>query len=396
MSQQLIGVDVGGTKIAVASLSDAGLESPRIMPTAAAGGQALIDEIVQAVESVRSPDTAAVGVGVPSVVEFATGRVKSSVNVKLADVPLRTVLQERLGLPVFVDNDANCAALAEAHEDGRMVSHDLVMFTVGTGVGGGLVLGGRIYRGATGAAGEVGHTLIGLDLERGAPPAGSFPQPGSLEALASGRALDALGAGLAREPRGAEVVAAAQAGDEDARAVIRLLGERLGIGIANAINVFDPELVVIGGGVASAGDLLLEPARRDRPAFRAPGSGGEDGDPTRSPWAGRGRPRRGAAGRARARLGAADVHRRALTRRLVASSRQRSDRAAPRRIRLRGTRLPGARSKRQASTSSSAAPLFTKLRRLSWSSWQAGHPSRCARIPGIASSASELASSSST
>ena len=152
------------------------------------------------------------GVGVPSVVEFATGRVKSSVNVKLADVPLRTVLQERLGLPVFVDNDANCAALAEAYEDGRMVSHDLVMFTVGTGVGGGLVLGGRIYRGATGAAGEVGHTLIGLDLEHGAPPAGSFPQAGSLESLASGRALDALGAGLAREPRGADIVAAAQSG----------------------------------------------------------------------------------------------------------------------------------------------------------------------------------------
>ena len=273
MSREFIGVDVGGTKIAVASLSDAGLESPSIMPTAPPDGQALIDEIVQAVESVRSPDTAAVGVGVPSVVEFATGRVKSSVNVKLADVPLRTVLQERLGLPVFVDNDANCAALAEAHENGRIVSHDLVMFTVGTGVGGGLVLGGRIYRGTTGAAGEVGHTLIGLDLDRGAPPAGSFPQAGSLEALASGRALDALGAGLAREPRAADIVAAAQSGDEDARAVIRLIGERLGVGIANAINVFDPELVVIGGGVARAGDLLLGPARRTARRFVLPGVG---------------------------------------------------------------------------------------------------------------------------
>jgi glucokinase len=267
MSQQLIGVDVGGTKIAVASLSDGVLQSRRIMPTAAAGGQALIDEIVQAVESVRSPDTAAVGVGVPSVVEFATGRVKSSVNVKLAEVPLRMVLQERLGVPVFVDNDANCAALAEAHEDGRLVSHDLVMFTVGTGVGGGLVLGGRVYRGATGAAGEIGHTLIGLDLERGAPPSGNFPQAGSLEALASGRALDALAA-TALGPiseghpvHGTDVVAAAQRGDEEARALIRLVGERLGIGIANAINVFDPELVVIGGGVAAAGELLLGPAR---------------------------------------------------------------------------------------------------------------------------------------
>ncbi len=197
MSGQLIGVDVGGTKVSVASLSQAGLDSPRIMPTTTAGGRALIDEIVQGVESARGPDAAAVGVGVPSVVEFATGRVKSSVNVKLADVPLRMVLQERLGMPVFVDNDANCAALAEAHEDGRMVARALVMFTVGTGVGGGLVLGGRIYRGATGAAGEIGHTLIGLDLEHGAPASASFPQPGSLESLSSGRALDSLGARFA-------------------------------------------------------------------------------------------------------------------------------------------------------------------------------------------------------
>jgi glucokinase len=279
MSRPLIGVDVGGTKISIATLSETGLDIPRVMPTTAIGGQALIDEIVQVVECVRSPDAAGVGVGVPSVVEFATGRVKSSVNVKLADVPLRTALEERLGVPVFVDNDANCAALAEAHEDGQMVSHDLVMFTVGTGVGGGLVLGGRIYRGRTGAAGEIGHTLIGLDLEHGAPPPGSFPQAGSLESLASGRALDALGAtafGPVREGHpvhGAEVVAAAQRGDEEALALIRLLGERLGIGIANAINVFDPELVVIGGGVATAGELLLEPARQTAERFVLPGVG---------------------------------------------------------------------------------------------------------------------------
>jgi glucokinase len=195
--------------------------------------------------------------------------VKSTVNIDLADIPLRTVLQERLDLPVFVDNDANCAALAEAHRDGEMVSRDLVMLTVGTGVGGGLVLGGRIYRGATGAAGEIGHMLIGLDLEHATPPAGSFPQPGSLESLASGRALEGLAAGVA----GAEVAAAARQGDEHACAAIGLLGERLGIGIANAINLFDPELVVIGGGVANAGELLLEPARHIARRFVLPGVG---------------------------------------------------------------------------------------------------------------------------
>ena len=106
----------------------------------------------------------------PSVVEFETGRVVSSVNIPLADVPLREVLGERLGVPVFVDNDATVAALAEAHDDElQLVARDLVMITVGTGVGGGLVLGGRIYRGATGGAGELGHTLIGLDLDGHVP-----------------------------------------------------------------------------------------------------------------------------------------------------------------------------------------------------------------------------------
>ena len=89
-------------------------------------------------------------------VEFATGRVKWSVNVKLADIPLRAILEERLGLPVFVDNDTNCAALAEAYDGSRMVVQNLVMLAVGTGVGGGLVLDGRVYRGATGAPASSG------------------------------------------------------------------------------------------------------------------------------------------------------------------------------------------------------------------------------------------------
>jgi glucokinase len=267
---QLIGVDVGGTKVSVASLTEAGLGTPRIMPTAAGGEQALVDQIVRAVEDVRGPDTAAIGVGVPSVVEFSTGRVKSSMNVEFEDLPLKSVLEERLDLPVFVDNDANCAALAEAFDGAKLTARELVMITVGTGIGGGLVLGGRIYRGATGAAGEIGHTLIGAALEHGAPPLGSFPQAGSLESLASGRALDELAAGPARGP---DVVAAAQQGNPDALSLIRLLGERLGIGIANTINVFDPEMVVIGGGVAAAGELLLEPARQTAQRFVRPGVG---------------------------------------------------------------------------------------------------------------------------
>jgi glucokinase len=276
MSEQAIGVDVGGTKVSVAVLEAERLEVRGTVPTAAASSDALIDEIVAAVEMVRSTDTAAVGVGVPSVVEFATGRVKWSANVKLADVPLRDLLQERVGLPVFVDNDSTCAALAEAHDGTRIAIRNLVMFTVGTGIGGGLVLGGRVYRGTTGAAGELGHTLIGVDLERGAPEAAGFPHPGSLEALASGHTLDRLASDAAgRALRGPEVVAAAKGGDAEAVSLLRLIGERLGVGIANAINTFDPEVVVVGGGVAGAGELLLGPARATARRLVVPGIGEE-------------------------------------------------------------------------------------------------------------------------
>src|ERR1019366_1469840 len=133
----------------------------------------------------------AVGIGIPSVVEFATGRVRSSVNIPLQNVPLRRELSDRLGLPVFVDNDATVAALAEAHDaQGRLDVQSLVMFTVGTGVGGGIVIDGRSYRGATGAAGELGMTLVSIAEE--IPPATRFPQPGSLESLAAGHVLDRL------------------------------------------------------------------------------------------------------------------------------------------------------------------------------------------------------------
>jgi len=290
MSRQLIGIDVGGTKLAVATLQGGKLDVRNILPTAAASAAALVDEIVAAVEGARSRETDAVGIGVPSVVEFATGRVKWSVNVKLADFPLRTVLEERLGLAVFVDNDTNCAALAEAHDGFRIVVENLVLLAVGTGIGGGLVLGGRVYRGATGAAGELGHTLIGAHLEHGAPATRGFPREGSLESLASGTALDALADATARAQRGSalgdlrargvpvrgpDVVAAAQAGDAHAQALLSLLGQRLGVGIANAINTFDPEVVVIGGGVARAGELLLGPARETARRFVVPGAGDE-------------------------------------------------------------------------------------------------------------------------
>jgi glucokinase len=271
MGDRLIGVDVGGTKVSVAVLDAGELSKPVLEPTSLDSPDALLDQLVEVVQRAAGDDgMTAVGLGVPSVVDWTTGRVRSSVNIPLRDVPLREVLRERLGVPVFVDNDASVAALSEAHEADVK---NLVMFTIGTGVGGGVVIDGRLFRGTTGAAPELGHMVIGADLGSGRPEhRDRFPQPGSLEALASGRALDELGRERGYED-GRAVVEAAQDGKADAREALALLGHRLGVGIANAINAFDPELVAIGGGVSTAGDLLLNPARETARRFVLPGVG---------------------------------------------------------------------------------------------------------------------------
>jgi glucokinase len=271
MGQRLIGVDVGGTKVSVAVLEDGRLSDPAITPTDLTSSDALVDQLVEAIRA-AGPATA-VGIGVPSIIDFATGSARSSVNIPLQGVPLRHTLTERLGIPTFVDNDATVAALAEAHDDDmRPLADIVVMFTIGTGVGGGIVIGGRIFRGATGAAPEIGHTIIGAALENGAPPAGHFPHPASLEYHAAGRALDRLGHARGIGD-GHAVVAAARQGDPAALDAIRILGEALGVGIANAINTFDPDLVIVGGGVSTAGELLLAPARDAAQRFVVKGVG---------------------------------------------------------------------------------------------------------------------------
>jgi glucokinase len=284
----VVGIDLGGTKVAAAALRDRVLGESYLEPTHLESADGLMDQLV-AIARKMGGGIEAVGIGVPSVVDFASGRVVSSVNIPLEDVPLRNVLGDRLGVPVFVDNDATVAALAEAHDDHlRLVAHNLVMLTVGTGLGGGIVLGGRIYRGATGGAGELGHTLIGLDVSDGVPAPAEFPQVGSLEYAASGHALDrlaretaaaepgsALGAvrGEHGDVTGVDAVREAAEGDPAARRIVRLWAEWVGVGVANAINTFDPDEVVIGGGAAQAGDALLEPARTIAREYVVPGLG---------------------------------------------------------------------------------------------------------------------------
>jgi glucokinase len=269
-----VGVDVGGTKIAAAAVSGTTVIEAHERPTVLDPG-GILEEIEHAARELIAAcpgPVGAVGVGVPSQVHFATGRVMASVNIPLAGVELREVLEQGLELPVYVDNDGNCAALAEAYlAEGGPARH-LVMYTLGTGVGGGVVIHGRVFRGATGLGAELGHVVVQSD---GPDCPGNCPTRGCMEALCSGLALarDAtalgrerpdspLGHTLARKGRvtGRDTVAAAREGDPDALALMEKLGTWLGVGISNAVNAFEPEWVVIGGGLSAAADLFLDRA----------------------------------------------------------------------------------------------------------------------------------------
>jgi glucokinase len=272
----VLGIDVGGTKVAAAVIEDAAAVHAVEQPTDLADGEALLAGIEAAVAVVaeRSGPPDAVGIGVPSQIEFATGTVLSSVNIPLAGVPLRSELGRRLGVPVFVDNDANCAALAEAQLVPDPPAQHLVMLTLGTGVGGGVVIDGRLERGHDGLGGELGHVIVDGATALDAA-AGDFPRPGSLEWVCSGTGLErmataaaegnpagALGRKLAEDGRvsGRDAVAAAADGDSEALGLFDRFGRWLGLGIAGVVNSFQPQHVVIGGGVSRASDHFLDAA----------------------------------------------------------------------------------------------------------------------------------------
>jgi glucokinase len=274
----VIGVDLGGTKVIVGALDEQLQVHQRVQRPAPTGDQTqVLDAVLDAVAEVRagvSGEISAVGFGIPCLIDQQRGMAVMAVNLPLADLDFRAVMSERLGLPAFVDNDANVAARAEHRVGAARGADHAAMLTIGTGIGGGLILSGELYRGAHGAAAELGHMVID---EHGPPCQGNCPNHGCLETLASGTALTRearkvaseqpdsdLGRSLAagREITGALVTELAHDGDGQAREVIELIGSRLGVGIVNLVNMFNLEVIVVGGGVIAAGDLLLDPARK--------------------------------------------------------------------------------------------------------------------------------------
>ena len=274
---ETIGVDLGGTKVQVGVL--AGVETLWESRETSRGQDQdeLVELLVREVNEARKarPDAVAVGLGIPATINQERGEAVSAVNLPLLELPIRDVVSERVGLPVFLDNDDNVAAFAEYRYGAARGKPTMVMLTIGTGIGGGLILGGEIFRGATGAGAELGHVVIQAD---GPPCQGNCPNHGCVEALASGTALgregraagesapdSALGRLLAEgvDVDGLVVTEAALAGDETSIGVFDLIGGRLGVACASFANIFEPEVIVIGGGVIKAGDLLLDPARKE-------------------------------------------------------------------------------------------------------------------------------------
>ena len=288
----VLGIDIGGTNLVVGCVAEDGsaLVARASAPThAEAGASDVVDRLVALAEgcmeetrrAIPGAEILGVGAGAPGPLDTRRGIVLLTPNLGLVNFPLRQIIRDRLGLDAELDNDANCAVLGEWWVGAARGTRHAIGITIGTGIGGGLILEGKLYHGASDVAGEIGHTTI--DTEGRRCKCGNY---GCLEAYASGpniaiRAVEALETGaesrLSAMVGGAldritaqTVYEAAQAGDEIALEVVNDTARFLGTGVANLLNVFNPEVVVVCGGVTQAGDHLFVPLRREiaRRAFK--------------------------------------------------------------------------------------------------------------------------------
>jgi glucokinase len=274
-----IGVDAGGTKVAglLVDVTVGDILGRRHVDTPAADAEASAGAIASVARDLAEGrnDVQALGVGAAGMVSLE-GVMRYAPNVAWREFPLKERIHSAVGLPTLVENDANVAAWGEFRFGAGRGSKDMLLVTVGTGIGGGIVAGGKLFRGAHGFAAEIGHVIV----EPGGPICGCGNR-GCWEQVASGRAVGRLGREAAQDHpdsllaelaggdpdavTGPIVTTAAKSGDDIAVAVLAEVGRRLGEGIAGLVNVIDPDIVVVGGGVIEAGELLLAPARR---AFR--------------------------------------------------------------------------------------------------------------------------------
>jgi glucokinase len=274
---RVIGIDAGGTKLLGGVVDEQMVVHHRVHRTwRGADRQETLDILTGAVEEIRAaaPEVEVIGFGLPALVEWDTGISRWSNHLPALDgVPFRDLMSERLGLPVVVDNDGNASMLAEARSGAAAGARHAVMVSLGTGIGGGLLVNGEVYRGATGVGAELGHVVLQL---HGPDCPGDCPGQGCFEALVSGNAIgreglrvaeehpdSQLGQRLAadKEISGGLVTELAHDGDPLAREVLDEVGRRLGYGLVGLVNTFNPEVIVIGGGAVRGGDMLLEPAR---------------------------------------------------------------------------------------------------------------------------------------
>lgn len=283
----IIGIDLGGTNIKGALLDDAGsiLHKTQAATLANTGPEAVAGRIsglighLEALAAAENKKVAGVGIGVPGLPDAKTGTVVFAPNLHWHNVPLVEYLRRETALPVYLENDANVAALGEQWRGAGRGSVNMVMVTIGTGIGGGIILNGRLYIGTNGSAGEIGHTVIDPN-----GPLCSCGRKGCMETLTSATAMirmarEAIDRGCDTElakPENLEardIVMAAQSGDVTASDIINTAAGYLGMGLGNLINIINPDTIVVGGGVSRAGETLFKPLREAARAWSLPAPG---------------------------------------------------------------------------------------------------------------------------
>ena len=254
--KRVIGLDLGGTKILAGVVDREGhVQQRREHQTPTASQDELLAGLDRAVEELLTDEIAALGFGLPSPVDQRSGRALQAVNIPLKDIDFRARMKERFGLPVGIENDANAATYAEFRFGAARDVDSMIMLTLGTGCGGGAVIDGKLFRGWA----EFGHIVIEYD---GLPCQGTCTGRGHLEPYVTGTAATKLAqAEFGPAVDAHRLVRLADEGEPRAVEILAGIGRRLGAGIGSLVNIFNPELVVIGGGFAAAGDFVLDPAR---------------------------------------------------------------------------------------------------------------------------------------